>query len=341
MERNENLGVVAAFEIEFRSFWEKLPNKGLMFALLAGWFALFHFVGNSTLGYGATSSLFNWLYVAYSAGGRDFAGSEDSFRFAVPFAVALMLWMKRSEIAALRLEPWWPALTLVVFGLMVHVVGYVVQQPRISVVGLIAGLYGITGLVWGYPWMKVSFLPFTIFVFAIPLGSLAEPITFRLRLLVTQLVELICHNILAIDVVRDGTMLKDPTGRYQYEVAAACSGVKSLIATIALAVVLAFISLRGFWRRVLMIVSAFPLAILGNLVRMLSIVIAAEIGGQAAGAAVHDGGPMGIYSLMPYVPAFIGLLILERYLDDRPRQPRPPETGQPTPAQRPSVAARG
>jgi exosortase len=158
---------------------------------------------------------------------------------------------------------------------------------------------------------------------------------------VTQLVELISHNILAIDVIRDGTMLKDPTGRYQYEVAAACSGVKSLIATIALAVVLAFISLRGFWRRALMIASALPLAILGNLMRMMSIVIAAEIGGQAAGAAVHDGGPMGIYSLMPYVPAFIGLLILERYLDDRPRPKRPSNPGEPTRTPKASAAAHG
>jgi exosortase len=324
MEQNSNTGVLAAFETEFRALWASLPNKGLLFSLLALWFALFHFMGNSTLGYGATASIFNWLYVAYSAGGRDFAGSEDSFRFAVPAVVALLLWLRRKEIMALKLDPWWPALGLVVFGLVVHVVGFIVQQSRVSVVGLVAGFYGLTGLVWGYSWMRVSFLPFSIFAFAIPLGSLADPITFRLRLLVTQLVETICHYTLAIDVVREGTALKDPTGRYQYEVAAACSGVRSLVATFAFAVVLAFASLRGVWRRLLMMVASFPLAILGNLIRMMSIVIAAEIWGQEAGSYVHEGGPLGIFSLMPYIPAFIGLLMLERYLDDRPPAQRPP-----------------
>jgi hypothetical protein len=56
------------------------------------------------------------------------------------------------------------------------------------------------------------------------------------------------------------------------------------------------------------------LSVFGNLIRMLTIIIAAEIGGQEWGAYVHDGGPGGIFSLLPYVPAFIGLLALERYL---------------------------
>jgi len=73
--------------------------------------------------------------------------------------------------------------------------------------------------------------------------------------------------------------------------------------------------------KVVMIASAFPLAILGNLVRMLTIIIAAEIGGQQWGAYVHDGGPGGVLSLLPYIPAFVGLLGLEHYL--RPGEVRP------------------
>jgi exosortase/archaeosortase family protein len=67
-----------------------------------------------------------------------------------------------------------------------------------------------------------------------------------------------------------------------------------------------------------MIASAFPLSMLGNLVRMLSIIIAAEMGGQSSGDWVHEGGPYGIFSLLPYLLAFGGLLILEHYLRDPP-----------------------
>jgi exosortase len=218
----------------------------------------------------------------------------------------------------LNLHLWWPGLLLLGLGVFIHLFGYLIQQPRLSVVGLFTGLYGLTGLAWGKQWLRRSFFPFFLFAFCMPLGSVANPITFRLRLLVSRLVELVSSYILQIDVVREGTKIMDPSGHFQYEVAAACSGIRSLMATVALAVVLAFFSCDKWWKRLLMIASAFPLAVLGNLLRMLAIVIAAEIGGQELGNKVHDGGPFDIWSLMPYVPAFIGLLALEHYLADRP-----------------------
>ena len=57
---------------------------------------------------------------------------------------------------------------------------------------------------------------------------------------------------------------------------------------------------------------------------MLAIVIAAEIGGQEWGNYIHEGGPGGLLSLLPYVPAFFGLMLLERFL--RGPEPSPAET---------------
>ena len=104
--------------------------------------------------------------------------------------------------------------------------------------------------------------------------------------------------------------------------------MRSLIATLALAVILAFISLQTSWKRLVLVASALPFAVLGNLFRMLAIVIAAEVGGQEWGDYIHEGGPGGLLSLMPYVPAFIGLLLLERYLRDREAPPAEPSVSQ-------------
>ena len=60
---------------------------------------------------------------------------------------------------------------------------------------------------------------------------------------------------------------------------------------------------------------------------MLMIIIAAEIGGQSWGNAVHEGGPLGVYSLIPYLPAFAGLLLLGHLLHQR--EPEPVLTLQP------------
>ena len=72
----------------------------------------------------------------------------------------------------------------------------------------------------------------------------------------------------------------------------------------------------------MLIGSALPFAVLGNVVRMMAIVIAAEIWGQNAGKSVDEGGPGGVFALLPYIPAFAGLLILGRFLEEpRPKSP--------------------
>jgi exosortase len=314
MEKQADIGIVEEFRLEF---WDKLSDKGLFFVLLAAWLALFHFFGNSTIGYEPTHSLFRWMYIAYSPG-REAAFSDDKHGLIMLFVVPFLFWVRRKELFSVQLRNWWPGLLIVGVGLAIHWIGYVVQQPRISVVALFVGLYGLTGVVWGLDWLKVSFFPFFLFAFCVPIGTLAEAITFPLRLLVCRLVEMISNSVLAIGIIRKGTALIDPSGQYQYDVAVACSGMRSLIAAVAIAVVYAWMSFPKLWKRALLIASAFPLAVLGNLTRMMMIVIASELGGQPAGNYVHEGGPGGIISLSPYILVFGGLLLIGHWLRENP-----------------------
>jgi exosortase/archaeosortase family protein len=84
------------------------------------------------------------------------------------------------------------------------------------------------------------------------------------------------------------------------------------------------LSFRSGWKRGVLMASAVPLAVLGNVVRMLTIIVAAELWGQEAGAYVHEGGPFGIISLLPYAAAFAGLLLLGYMLREEPLKPVPP-----------------
>ncbi len=324
-------GILEEFRLEFNQYWSRLPNKLFFFVLLAVWLAMFHFLGSSTKGYITTDSLLSWMYQVYNPA-DEHAIAEDAHGNLIPFLVVGLLWWKRKELTALNLRLWWPALAGVVFALLLHVLGYAVQQTRLSIMGLFIGIYFLTGLAWGGGWMRATFFPFLLFAFSVPLGSLAETISFPLRLLVCKLVEGIGHFILAIDVVRDGTMLKNPTGQYQYEVAAACSGIRSLMATLLLGVVYAFVSFSSWWKRAFVIGLSFPFAVLGNLVRMLLIVVAAEMGGQKWGNFVHDNS---VLSLVPYVPAILGLLATGRWLGEKKAAPSTPGEG---PASRPAPA---
>lgn len=310
------------FSAEFGACWRRLPNKALFLAPLAAWLALFHFLGSSTFGYVDTPSLFGWMLNAYTA-----PDSPDSHGLLVPLVVLGLFWWKREELLRGPLRTWWPALLLLAVALALHLIGYVVQQARFSIVALFLGIYALMGLAWGPRWLRVGFFPYCLLVFCVPMGSLAEPISFPLRLLVTQIVAGISQGVFGFDVLREGTQLTNVAQHYQYEVAAACSGVRSLIATVAIAIIYAFTTFPKWWQRLGLIAAAFPLAVLGNVVRMMTIVIAAEIGGQQAGTYVHEGGPLGILSLLPYVPAIAGLLVLGRWLE-RPRAGRAAAAGE-------------
>jgi exosortase len=246
------------------------------------------------------------------------AQGEAGHCLVVPLVVLGLYWWKRKELMGLTLGLWPPGLLLLGLAAVMHVFAFLVQQPKLSVLALLTGLYGLMGLAWGPAWLRRSFFPFFLLIFCMPLGAVAQPVTFRLRLLTCQLVDFVANYLLAIDVQREGTALISRAGHYQYEVEAACSGMHSLIATVGLAVVFAFVWFRARWRRAALVLAAFPLAVLGNLARMLAIIIAAEMGGQAAGNKVHDGGPLGIYSLLPYALAFAGLLLAAHWLRERP-----------------------
>jgi hypothetical protein len=124
-------GILEDFRIQFLECWQGLPNKGLFFVLLIAWLALFQFLGNSTLGYISTPSLLYWMHLAYGSS-ADTAGSDDSHGKLIPFVVLALFWWKRKELLALPLRTWWPGLLLVGLALALHLLGYMVQQPRIS-----------------------------------------------------------------------------------------------------------------------------------------------------------------------------------------------------------------
>src|SRR5690606_19665389 len=107
------------------------------------------------------------------------------------------------DLIRVEKKPSWLGAGIVLVGVMVHVAGYMVQQPRVSGVGLFLGLYGIVGAIWGLRVLWVVTFPFSLFLFCVPLGHAAEFLTFPLRMLVSKLSVGFSHNILGIDVMRE------------------------------------------------------------------------------------------------------------------------------------------
>lgn len=327
--QNEKPGEPRGFAEELRAFGEAIPHKSIFAVLLIAWLSLFHFFGNPTLGYINTRSMFGWMRNSYVN------SADDSLGGLIPFVVLALFWWKREELVAAPKRVWWPPLALFALGVLLHIVGYTVQQTRLSVVGFFFGLYAIMGLLWGWSVLRASFFPFFLFAFTVPLTGEMEGLTLPLRHLATKITVALSH-LLGIDVLREGTLIKDRAGHFGYNVEAACSGLRSLTTMLMLGCIFGFITFKSNWKRALLIASALPLAVLGNVVRLLSIVVSAnwkydqmvqrqqpaalaEQAAQALGSYVHD---HAIFKLVPYIPAFVGMMLLARWLreKDEPRE---------------------
>ena len=270
------------FLVDFRAFWARLPDKPLFFTLLGAWALLFHFLGHCSFNFTNQPSLFAWMWGAWSA-----EALEAEHGKIVPVVVLILLWLRRNELLATPTHRWLPALGGVALALALHVVAFTVQQPRVSMIALAGGAWCFIGLVWGPGWLRKTFFPFLLLGFCVPLEALGEGLLFRLRLLVTQISVSFGHDLLGLDVLRDGTRIFNSARTFNYDVAPACSGIRSLASLLAVTTIYGYVAFRAPWKRVLMIVLAAPLAVAGNVARITTVIILAEAFGHKTGAAAE------------------------------------------------------
>jgi exosortase len=298
------------FMPELRHFWGALPDKAVFGALLAAWVWLFQYYGWTTAVAGRTGSLFAWMWNKW-----DDPANDASHGKLIPLVVLWLLWSRRERLARSVAGAWWPGLLGLGLALALHVAGFVVQQPRLSMVAFFFGAWGLVGLVWGRETLKAAFFPFFIFAFCLPMGgTFAQGLTLPLRLFAAKVTAFITHDVLEIGVTRIGTSLVDSSGHWHYEVAAECSGIRSFIALLAISTVFSVCTMRLFWKRAIIIGLTIPIALICNVLRLTTIILAATaFQSQAAGRLVDD--------WFGYVTYLIGLgilLLAGRWLREKP-----------------------
>ncbi len=260
------------------------PARWLLLAAIVGMgVVLFHFQGSTTETGAYGRSAITWLVAQWNAPG----GAASHGWFILPVS-ALMVWRRRRDLAAAPKRVAYAGLLVVIAALMLHWVGLRVQQSRLA-------LFAIIGLTWGIPWFlygprvaRLLAFPCGYLIFAVPLNFLEER-TFPLRLLVSRISAHLLNG-LALPVRRVGTAIYSlrPDG-FHFEVADPCSGLNSLLALLALTTAYAWLTQRGYWRRGILALSAFPLAVAANVVRIVTIALVAEyIDPRTALTLYHD-----------------------------------------------------
>jgi exosortase len=260
---------------------------------------VFQFFGNATRGYIDTRSVFWWW------GWQWFDPASEAQHGPVVLLVsAWLLWRNlrnkgsrgagaaggdrtgAGRVAAAAGGPMpGGAAAALLGGLALHVCGYAMQQTRVSVVALLVFAWGALALGGGRRWARAALFPLGFLALAIPAGFL-DTAGFWLRM---GVIDTVCGAARAcgVQVARSGTRLFSPDGLYQYDVAAACSGVRSFMALLAMALLAGCLNFRSWWRRALLVALAVPFVFAGNVVRIGAVVLAGGRWGHAAGGRVH------------------------------------------------------
>lgn len=262
---------------------DQIVGRFLALATVLTGLVFFHQFGNETKGYIATQSTLVWWLRQWFMPGGDL----DHAPLVLILAVGFFVWNAKRMTQLPDRPNAVVASVLLAAGLLLALVGSFIQQTRFSIVGFFLVLWAASWIGGGQRWGRGAVFPLILLAFTMPLGFLLDEVGFMMRLGVISVSRTMAEAI-GFEVIQNGTILRSGDGSYQYDVAPACSGTRSLIALMALCLVVGYIQFRQTWRRALIFLLALPFAFVGNVCRIFTIIVVAELIGEEAGTVVHD-----------------------------------------------------
>lgn len=234
-----------------------------------------------------------------------------SHGFVVPLIAGYFVYERREQLAGMRVEPWWPGFLLFLFGLLQLVVGRLGSEYFTMRSSLVVALAGMILFFFGKRLFSRMLLPLGYLLFMVPLPYIIyDMIAFPLKLFVTR-VSIAALKLMGVVVMREGNIIMLPFTTL--EVADACSGIRSLISLLALAVAYAFFLKMTPARRVLLVLSAIPIAISANALRVIGTGLLAQYwGAKAAEGFFHEFAGMAVFVVAIVLLVSFGSLLSGR-----------------------------
>ena len=206
--------------------------------------------------------------------------------FFVPLFVGYILWQERSRWRGVSHQPSnWGLLAMLgaIALLMVGSLGADLFTSRFSLLVLLGGMVLFLA---GWETLRAVSFPLGFLFFMIPLPTIIyNELTLPLQLLASRLA---VHflQIVQVPALREGNLIFLPN--YTMEVVEACSGIRSLMSLLALAVAYGYWTQERSWMRITLVIMMAPIAIISNGLRILGAgVLAYRVAPQAAEGFFH------------------------------------------------------
>lgn len=235
----------------------------------------------------------SWLYNAYYSHG-----------FLVPIVSGFIVWRMRKDLRDVEIKQSQTGLILFIVGILLQSIAVIGVIRFLSGISLIITISGITLYLFGWEFFNKIKFPILFLLLAVPVpftDIVASPLQ-----TVSAVTSSGLANLAGIPVQRTGFILNTPSG--SFEVALECSGLKSIISLLTISIIYAFILEGSLMMKFTVALSSIPLALFGNILRIVSVLIVSDrYGKEAALNYFHD-----FSSLLLFSVALIGLFLVGR-----------------------------
>jgi len=225
----------------------------------------------------------------------------------VPFA-AFFAWRARAQMAVPDASSAVAGYLVVTAALLVFLAGALGAELFLTRVSLLGVIAGAALALYGRGSVRALAFPLALVSLAIPLPAVIfNRIALPLQLVASHAAETVL-TAAGIPVLREGNVLMLPS--MTLEVAQACSGIRSLVSLVAMAVLLGKLAGARPWARLVLAAIAVPIAIVANAARVAGTGLAAAwIGPYAAEGFFHE-----FAGWVVFVAALTLLVIAHRWL---------------------------
>jgi exosortase D (VPLPA-CTERM-specific) len=195
------------------------------------------------------------------------AGDEDySYGLLLPLVSAYIVYLKWPQIRSYHWRPSWWGAPLIILGLGLLTAGKLVADPYSPPFSFTVVVTGSLLLLGGWGLIRMLWFPLLLLILMLPLpGILTSFLTFPLQLISSRLAAVFLRA-LGIPLVLQGNVID--LGVRQLQVVQACSGLRYILALLALGIIFCYFYQRRFWKAGVLVVALVPAAIFANATRI-------------------------------------------------------------------------
>ena len=204
--------------------------------------------------------------------------NEDyTYCYLIAPIVLYLIWEKREELARVEARPSWRGAVPLGIGIFLFWLGELAGEFTIM---YFASWFVLVGLLWmhlGWEKLKVIWFPIVFIIAMFPPPNFFHfNLTLQLKLISSQ-IGVAMMQAYGLSAYREGNVID--LGFTKLQVVDACSGLRYLYPLIIMAILLAYFYRGSLWKKALLVVSAIPLTIITNSLRIAMTGILYEIWG--------------------------------------------------------------